>query len=159
MLILHLLVPFPSSPLVIALFQACWAIPQFTVNACWQLFLSASPDAQSPLPSSHVPAGCCPVVQLSLWPLQPAIPNFDLPLPSAKAPIFVDTCNTHRKSAWWYLRTSALVSLEGKKQNWGVLVPVYMVLKAPLVCLPEKLLQEEISCSFSWEWKRTAIYS
>lgn len=160
MLILHLLLPFPSpppghSPIV----QACWAIPPFTVSTCWQLFLFCLHRCSgSPLPLCHVPAGCCPVVQLCPWPQQPALPSSDLPLPSVKAPAFVNTCNTHRKSAWWYLRTLALLSLEEKK-NWGVLVPLYMVLEALLVCLPEKLLQEEISCSFSWEWKQTAIYS
>lgn len=87
MLILHLLLPFPSSPLVIAPFQACWAIPPFIVNDCWQLFLFCLLRCSGcPLPLCHIPAGCCPVVQLCPWPQQPAMPNSDLPLPSVKAP-------------------------------------------------------------------------
>lgn len=36
---------------------------------------------------------------------------------------------------WWDLRTLGLLSLEGKMQNLLVLVPLYMVLGAPLVWL------------------------
>lgn len=120
MLILHLLLPFPSSALVIAPFQACWAIPLFTVNACWQLFLFCLPRCSgSPLPLCLVHAGCCPMVQLCPWPLHPAMPNSDLPLPSVKAPAFVNACNTHIKSAWWYLRTSAFAKPGREKAELG----------------------------------------
>lgn len=70
MLILHLLVPFPSSPLVIAPFQACWAIPQFTVNACWQLFLFCFPGCSEPF--ALIPCPCWLLSCGTALPLAPA---------------------------------------------------------------------------------------
>lgn len=110
---------------------------QLTASTCCQLFHFCLPWClPSPLAFSHSRAGCCSLVQLSILPLQPPMPMFWADSAQQQNPsICAQKSVTHRKSSWWYLRTLGLVSLERKKQNWIVLVALYMVSDAPLVCL------------------------
>lgn len=80
--------PLPPTPFSFFLpshspFPSLLGHPPVHSQCLLALFLFCLPRcSSSPLPLCHVPAGCCPMVQLCPWPLQPAMPNSDLPLPS-----------------------------------------------------------------------------
>lgn len=153
MLILHLLLPFPSSRLVIAPFPSLLGHPPIH-SQCLLAALSFLPPQMLWLPFVLVPCPC--------WLLSCGMEASHAQFWPASAPCHSPSICEHMQ----YSQKSCQMvpkdlSKPGRKekQNWGVLVPLCMILETPLVCLPEKLLQGKISCSFSWEWKWTAIYN
>lgn len=106
--------------------------PQFTASTCCQLLHFCPPRwSCSPLPFFHFPAGCCPSVQLSPRPLQPAMPTFWPASAQWQSPTICRHKQYSQKN-WWDLRVD---KPGGKMQNLLVLVPLYVGLGAPLVWL------------------------